>query len=101
EPAGALHELRQPPPRPSPPAPGQPRLTAEQHYEQGFLLEESDPKGAMECYRRALAEDAQHADAHVNLGRLLHETGSAFDALEHYRAALASRPNDGTAAFNL
>jgi tetratricopeptide (TPR) repeat protein len=99
--AGELHELRQPPPRVPPTNPSEPRLTAEQYYEGGFALEESDPAGAMAAYRRALGEDPQHADAHVNLGRLLHEAGAPFDALEHYRAALASRPSDGTAAFNL
>ena len=55
----------------------------------------------MEEYERALAVDANHADAHVNLGRLLHEAGKPFDALAHYRAALTTRPKDGTAAFNL
>jgi tetratricopeptide (TPR) repeat protein len=100
--AGALHELRQRPPRTErPPVSGQPQLSADEHYEQGFMLEESDPKGAIEHYRRAVERDPAHADAHVNLGRLLHEGGSPFDALTHYRAALSARPSDATAAFNL
>jgi tetratricopeptide (TPR) repeat protein len=101
---GQLHELRQPKPplAPDPSAGDAPPLTAEQHYERGYTLEEGgNDAGAMEEYRRALAQDPAHADAHVNLGRLLHEAGKPFDALEHYRAALNTRPGDGTAAFNL
>ena len=42
-----------------------------------------------------------HADAHINLGRILHERGDLTAAEEHYRRALAIRPNDPTASFNL
>ena len=40
-------------------------------------------------------------DAHVNLGRLLHEAGELAEAERHYRATLGLRPDDATAAFNL
>jgi len=45
--------------------------------------------------------DAHHADAHVNLGRLLHEQGLATEAERHYRAALSENPEHATAAYNL
>jgi Tetratricopeptide repeat/MerR HTH family regulatory protein/TPR repeat len=76
-------------------------LTADRWYEQGCELEASDPSAAQEAYRRALAADPTHADAHVNLGRLLHEAGEAAAAETHYREALAVRPDDATAAFDL
>jgi tetratricopeptide (TPR) repeat protein len=99
---GQLHELRQPKPPVTAAALEAESLTAEQHYERGYTLEEAgNDAGAMEEYLMALARDPAHADAHVNLGRLLHEAGKPFDALEHYRAALTTRPADGTAAFNL
>ena len=70
-------------------------------YERGCDLEEADPEGAREAYERALRLDPAHAEAHVNLGRLLHEAGEAGLAAEHYGAALQGRPADATAAFNL
>lgn len=76
-------------------------LTAEEWYEWGCDLEGAAPQEAREAYGRALALDPSHPDAHVNLGRLLHEGGDPPGALEHYRLALATRPEDATAAFNL
>jgi tetratricopeptide (TPR) repeat protein len=75
--------------------------SAEEWYRRGCDSEASDSKRAIEAYRKALEIDPEHPDAHINLGRLLHESGDAASAEEHYRKALASRPNDPTAAFNL
>jgi len=56
---------------------------------------------ARAAYERALALRPTHVDAHVNLGRLLHEAHELRLAEEHYRAALALQPSDVTALFNL
>ncbi len=82
------------------------RESAEDHsatdwYEMGLELEAVEPDEARDAYRRALELDAHHADAHVNLGRLLHEDGRAAEAEGHYRQALAAEPEHATAAFNL
>jgi tetratricopeptide (TPR) repeat protein len=74
---------------------------AEDWYERGYELEEVAPEEAMAAYRRALEIDPGLADAHVNLGRLLHEREETDAAERHYRQALAARPDDATAAFNL
>jgi tetratricopeptide (TPR) repeat protein len=76
-------------------------LDAEPWYQRGCDLEATDAEAAREAYRRAVSLDPSHADAHVNLGRLLHEAGDAAAAEEHYRSALEARPNDATAAFDL
>lgn len=70
-------------------------------YDEGCELEDSDRDAAMKAYQRALEIDANHADAHVNLGRLLHDAGRLDEAEHHYRAGLKSQPDDVTAAFNL
>lgn len=64
-------------------------------------LEESSIEEAKAAYERALQLDPHHADAHVNLGRILHEEGAPAAAEKHYTAALQSDPEHGTAAFNL
>jgi tetratricopeptide (TPR) repeat protein len=77
------------------------RLRAEDWYELGCELETSRPEEARDAYRRAIELDPIHADAHTNLGRLLHEAGEVKAAEAHYRQALAAEPNDVTASFNL
>src|SRR2546426_9393410 len=76
-------------------------LDAADWYELGLELEAVEPGEARDAYRRALELDAHHADAHVNLGRLLHEQGMIEEAERHYRLALREKPDHTTAAFNL
>jgi len=77
------------------------RFSADQWFEWGYELEPDSPEDARDAYGRALQLDPAHADAHVNLGRLLHEAGDAASAASHYEAALATMPDDAVAAFNL
>ena len=74
---------------------------AEDFFQLGCSLEAGAPEAARAAYERALALGPTHVDAHVNLGRLLHEAHELRLAEEHYRAALALQPADVTALFNL
>jgi tetratricopeptide (TPR) repeat protein len=76
------------------------QLGAEDWYELACELELTAPDEAIDAYRRALEIDPRHADAHLNLGRLLHEEADLEAAEHHYRAALGSA-DDATARFNL
>jgi tetratricopeptide (TPR) repeat protein len=76
-------------------------LGAEDWYALGWELEATSPEDAIDAYRRALALDPEHADALVNLGRLLHEEGDLAGAEACYRRALAAQPEDPTAAYDL
>jgi tetratricopeptide (TPR) repeat protein len=76
-------------------------VSADDLYQIACTLEETDPVHATHTYRQVLALDPGHADAHVNLGRLLHEAGELVEAEAHYRLTLTARPDDPTAAFNL
>jgi excisionase family DNA binding protein len=78
-----------------------PPLTADEWYELALELEAVAPDEARKGYERALELDPSHVDAHVNLGRLLHEEGRAGDAEAEYRRALALNAAYATAAFNL
>lgn len=64
-------------------------------------LEAIAPHQAQVAYRRALAIDPKHVDAHINLGRMLHEQGQTSEAATHYLQALRYQPAHATAAFNL
>lgn len=83
------------------PSPNPEKLAARELYERGCALEETNLPEALNSYRAAIAQDPNLADAHVNLGRLLHEAGELHAALTHYRAALVVRPDDATAGFNV
>jgi tetratricopeptide (TPR) repeat protein len=74
---------------------------ADDWYDLACEVESTDPAAAKHAYEQAIALDPTHADAHVNLGRLLHELGAPAAAEPHYRAAIAAVPEHDTAAFNL
>lgn len=75
-------------------------------YQRGCELEGSDPLAAAIAYRRAIAGRPDHADAHNNLGRVLHDLpvaqqGGAAVAEAHYRMAIATRADVALYWFNL
>lgn len=76
-------------------------FVAEDWYEWGCELEPTNVADAREAYRRALELDPEHTEAHVNLGRLLHDAGDPAAAEGHYRCALAAEPQEPLALFNL
>lgn len=78
-----------------------PSRDADALFAAAVQLEEQEPAKALDAYAEAVAADPHHADAHVNLGRLLHQAGRLREAEAHYVAALVSRPTDATATFNL
>lgn len=74
---------------------------AQAWFERGVTLEKEDSDGAMQAYERAIGEDAAFLDAHINLGRLLHETKRFATALRAYRDALGACGHDPILLFNL
>ncbi len=76
-------------------------LGAEEWYELGYELEATAPAEAEAAYRRALEADPGHAEAQLNLGRLLHSAGDAAAAERCYRRACALRPGEPVAEYNL
>ena len=80
--------------------PAAPAVTADDWFERGVELELVSAEDAVTAYENALELNPRHADAHVNLGRLLHEARRLAQAELHYRAALAPGPH-ATAAYNL
>ena len=74
---------------------------AEEWFDLALDLEITSPDEARAAYERVVAIDPNHVDAHVNLGRILHEGGAPLAAEKHYRAALALEPDHAVAVFNL
>ncbi|MGI9666369.1 MAG: tetratricopeptide repeat protein [Acidimicrobiia bacterium] len=80
-------------------APGE--RSAGDWYVYADAVEASDPLAAEQAYRNAIDLDPSLAEAHLNLGRLLHAAGTVRDALEQYVAALEIDPSDATAHYNI
>ena len=89
---GGLHVI--PRARDSSPAAG----SADEHFAAGFASEEENPDDARASYEACLKVDSQHAEARINLGRLLHIAGRLEDAERIYRTADKVEP---LLAFNL
>jgi len=76
-------------------------LSADDWFDLGVEFEAVAPDDAREAYRYSLEVDPDHAEAHLNLGRLFHEEGKLGAAEHHYRAAAKGHPEDPTPSFNL
>jgi DNA-binding transcriptional MerR regulator len=70
-------------------------------FDRAVDLEAVDPANAYRAYERALIQQPNLVEAHVNLGRLLQLAGRTKEAIDHYRRALDVGTPDPTAAFNL
>jgi tetratricopeptide (TPR) repeat protein len=70
-------------------------------FSRGIALEASDPERAMEAYRKAIAADAAHLDARINLALLLHEAKRFADAGRVYTDALNACGPDPVLLYNL
>lgn len=80
---------------------GAPRPSAHDWFEHGLTLEDDDPEAARAAYAQAVELDPGHADAWVNLGRLLHEADDAAGAARCYHQALRGNESDPVTHFNL
>lgn len=70
-------------------------------YDTGCRLETTDPGRAIAAYERAVAGRPGFADAHNNLGRLLHDAGSVAAAESSYRLAICADPTVALYWYNL
>lgn len=71
---------------------------AQEHFQRGNLLEESDLDAARAAYVAALGAHEDHLEARINLGRLLHLDGKLKEAEKMYRQA---RESSAILSFNL
>src|SRR5262245_47927269 len=69
-------------------------------FDKALALESTDPEAAAEAYGRAIAANPKHLDAHINLGRLLHEANRLAEAEQAYRNAIAACGNDALLLYN-
>jgi tetratricopeptide (TPR) repeat protein len=70
-------------------------------YDTGCRLEAGEPASAIAAYERAVAGCPSFADAHNNLGRLLHDAGSLPAAETSYRLAICADASVALYWFNL
>jgi tetratricopeptide (TPR) repeat protein len=74
---------------------------AEDWFQKGLDLEDTDALAALAAYERAVAADAENVSARINWGRLLHEQGRRDEAESIYRGALERCGPDAMLMFNL
>jgi len=80
---------------------GENAVKAQQAFEHGLELEESDRESARSAYALALSLDSSMVDAYVNLSRLAHDTGDPREAARLCHLALELDADDPVIHFNL
>jgi tetratricopeptide (TPR) repeat protein len=75
--------------------------SAQEWFDRGAAAERADPNTALNAYGRAIAVDPAFVDAHINLGRLLHEAGRFAQAEQVYREAMKACGEDPLLLYNL
>ena len=76
-------------------------MSADDWYNTALDLETVATDRAVEAYEHALQLEPGHADALLNLGRLLHVGGDLEAAERRYRAAAAADPGSGRTLYNV
>jgi tetratricopeptide (TPR) repeat protein len=79
----------------------QEKLTAEHWFNLALELEDTSIEDAKRAYHLALDLEPKMTDAHLNLGKLYHDSKDWEKAEAHYRAAAEHAPHDPTPHFNL
>jgi tetratricopeptide (TPR) repeat protein len=74
---------------------------AQEWFDKGVALEREDAEAALQAYAQAIAADPALLDAHINLGRLLHEAGRFAKAEQIYREAIKACGSDPVLLYNL
>ena len=78
-----------------------PAETADEWFDKGLQLEDTDPKAAQAAYEQAVQLEPGYAAAWINLGRLLHTRHDEKKAELVYRRALQECGADSVLLFNL
>jgi tetratricopeptide (TPR) repeat protein len=65
------------------------------------LESNDDAQAAVRAYGRAIAANQHHADAYLNLGRLLHDLGYLPEAEKIYRVGVKACPTEALLQYNL
>ena len=77
------------------------RTSAPEWFDKAVALEKEDTEAALAAYEQAIAADPALLDAHINLGRLLHEAGRFAKAEQVYRDAVRTCGSDPVLLYNL
>jgi tetratricopeptide (TPR) repeat protein len=74
---------------------------AEEWFERAVALEPENAEAALRAYEQAIDVDPTFLNAHINLGRLLHEAGRYARAEQVYRDAVKICGSDPVLLYNL
>jgi tetratricopeptide (TPR) repeat protein len=74
---------------------------AAEWFDRGVALEPENREAALRAYQQAIAADPAFVNAHINLGRLLHEARRYAKAEQVYREAMKTCGKNPVLLYNL